>query len=122
MRNIRKRKQHLLYKRHNLHYLLIYTRFVDVLLLTSETFLYRNAVERSLNKSNPVCDSAGEDGEEELFTVVLHCWSNVWKRRQLRREGQKPPHQCKADSYVLTVVKVGQGGQYQCLGGRTDGQ
>jgi len=119
MRNIRKRKQHLLYKKHNLHYLLIYTRsesFVDVLLLASETLLYRNAVEQSLGKSNPIGESAGKDGDEELFAVVLHCWNNVWNRRQLRREWQKPPYQHQAVTYLLAVVKVGQGGQYKCLG------
>lgn len=115
------RKQHLLYKRRNLCYLLIYTRsesFIDVLLLlTSETFLYRNAVERSLNKSNPTHESAGEERDGELFAVVFNCWNNVWKKRQLRRERQKPPYQCKAVIYLLTVVKVDQGGQYKCWGG-----
>lgn len=70
-----------------------------------------------MNKSNPIHESAGEDRDEELFAVVLHCWRNIWKRRQLRREGRKPPYQRKAVMYLLTVVKVGQGGQYKCLGG-----
>lgn len=44
MHNICKRKQHLLYETHNLHYLLIYTGSgcFDVLLLTSDTVFYRN--------------------------------------------------------------------------------
>lgn len=125
MHNIHKRKQHLLCKRRNLCYLLIYTRsesFVDVLLLTSETLHYRSAVEQSLNRSNPRHWSAGEDRDEEFFAFVLHCWNNIWKRRWLRGEEQKPPYQGKAIIYLLTVVKVGQGGQYKCLGGWVEGE
>ena len=70
-----------------------------------------------MNKRNPIHESAGEDRDEELFAVVFHCWNNVWKRRQLRRKRQKPPYQRKAVIYLLTVVKVGQGGQYKCPGG-----
>lgn len=77
-------------------------------MLTSETFLYRNAVKQSLNKRNPLCESAGEDRDEELLAVVLHLWNNIWKSRQLRWERQKPPSN-KAVIYLLTVVKVDQG-------------
>lgn len=108
MHNICKRKQHLLYERHNLHYLLIYIRFrsfLDVLLLTSETVFYGNVMGQSLNGSNPVHQSRGEGRDKDLFTIVLCCWSSVWKRRQLRREGWKPPYQCESVTYLLTIVK-----------------
>lgn len=95
MHNICKRKEHLLYETHNLHYLLIYTGFgcFDVLLLTSDTVFYRNEKKmgQSLNRGNPI-QSTGEGRSKELFTIVLCCWNSVWKRRQLRREGQKPPY------------------------------
>lgn len=77
-------------------------------MLTAETFLYRNAVEQPLNESKPLCESGREGRDEELLAVMLHLWNNIWKRRQLRWERQKPPSN-KAVIYLLTVVKVDQG-------------
>lgn len=94
MHNICKRKQHLLYERLNLHYLLIYPRFrsfLDALLLTSETVFYRNIMGQSLNRSNPIHQSTGEGRGKELFIIVPCCWNSVWKRRQLRREETTVP-------------------------------